>query len=246
MFNYIYFLYVLYINMPHFIESIKKYLKNCKVFVDVGSQVGIYTKLAYENMENGIIYSFEPQPERINKEFLSLNKSNINVNYYHLALSDKNGKINLYKDTIGTKIKPNRQPTLVNTRTLDSMINNKEIKIPDIIKIDIEGGEYYMLLGSKDLIRKGKTIFFIEIHHQYLESEEINIKNVLDLFDKNIYNHEIIYLVDGKPINNNFYSVDLINNLKSENKYEIYLKSDGSTRKTRLIYYIFEPKILNN
>ena len=44
-----------------------------------------------------------------------------------------------------TKIKHDRTPTLVNTRTLDSMINNKEINIPDIIKIDIEGEEYYML-----------------------------------------------------------------------------------------------------
>ncbi|HMQ70187.1 MAG TPA: FkbM family methyltransferase [Ignavibacteria bacterium] len=46
--------------------------------------------------------------------------------------------------------------------TIDSLINNKEIEIPDIVKLDIQGFELEALKGATSLFGKSE-VFFIEI-----------------------------------------------------------------------------------
>jgi methyltransferase FkbM-like protein len=45
---------------------------------------------------------------------------------------------------------------------LDSLFPGETI--PDLVKIDVEGGEYRVLLGSTGLLKAGKTRFMVEVH----------------------------------------------------------------------------------
>jgi len=73
--------------------------------------------------------------------------------------------------------------TLVKTSTLDEM--SKKYGIPDLVKIDVEGDEYNVLLGGKYTINIGKTVFIIELHNdkQHQMVADILISSGYKLFD---------------------------------------------------------------
>ena len=229
----------------NFIGHIEKYLKNSEFFIDIGSHSGAYLEIAKKQMKKGIIYSFEPNSFRMSKlkklKLYFLN-TNVKINYFDKVVSDKDGIVKLYKDTISKEVKPNKKPKNVNSIKLDNLINGKE-KIPSVIKIDIEGGEYHALLGCKNLISRAVTHFFIELHHEYLNKQNIKIESIFNIFDLKKYKVNILFIKDGKPVENDFF-LDDIKRLSKNGNYMHYLKSDKSIRKTRLIYVHFEPKFL--
>jgi hypothetical protein len=47
---------------------------------------------------------------------------------------------------------------------MDSLIGRGE-RAPDVIKIDIEGGEFLALQGGRKLLVEKKPLLFIEVHH---------------------------------------------------------------------------------
>jgi hypothetical protein len=51
-------------------------------------------------------------------------------------------------------------------RTLDAFVKENKV-IPDILKVDIEGAEYDLLLGAIGTIRKYHPILYIEIHSEF-------------------------------------------------------------------------------
>ena len=203
-----------------FIGYIEKHLKNSDYFIDIGSHSGAYLEIAKKKMKNGIIYSFEPNSFRLSKlkklKLYFLN-TNVKIHYFDKVVSDN-----------------------VNSIKLDNIIKEKE-KIPSVIKIDVEGSEYHTLLGCKNLISRALTHFFVEIHHEYLNKQNIKMESLFNLFDLKKYKVNILYISDGKPIKNNFFLED-IKRLSENGNYTHYIKPDKSIRKTRLIYVHFEPK----
>ena len=151
--------------MPYFKGNIEKVLEKSKCFIDVGAHSGMYLDVAKENMKKGVILAFEPNLWRISKiKKLSLFLKNIKVKikYINKVATNKNGELYLYKDTISREVKPKRTPSIVKSVILDDYLNEKNIEIPDVIKIDVEGGEFSVLDGCKKIISKNKTHFFIK------------------------------------------------------------------------------------
>ena len=48
---------------------------------------------------------------------------------------------------------------------IDSFINTQDARIPDIIKIDVEGAELLVLQGGKEFFKNHKPIIFMEVHN---------------------------------------------------------------------------------
>ena len=75
----------------------------------------------------------------------------------------------------------------MNTLTIDSFINTPDARIPDIIKIDVEGAELLVLKGGKEFFKNHKPIIFMEVHniimmfyvHKFLLEHGYNVQ-VLD------------------------------------------------------------------
>jgi FkbM family methyltransferase len=63
--------------------------------------------------------------------------------------------------------------------TLDAIFSDVE---PDLVKMDVEGGEYRVLMGSLGLLRKGKTRFLVEVHPWGDPSIGKRESDVFDLF----------------------------------------------------------------
>ena len=138
---------------------------NC---IDIGCHKGEILELILRYAPEGNHYAFEPIPYLFNQlEKKYKNKALI----YPYALSDKAGKSSFqfvknapaYSGIKKRKYditKPDVEEIKVEIRTLDEIIP-KNTKI-DFIKIDVEGGEYNVLKGAKNLLKSSFPVVVFE------------------------------------------------------------------------------------
>ena len=77
----------------------------------------------------------------------------------------------------------------VESVSVDSFCQENNVK-PDLIKVDIEGGEIKMLEGAKEVIKKFKPIIFLSYHPIHIKRLGFSKKKIFHLLDK--FNYKII------------------------------------------------------
>jgi len=146
----------------------KKLLKKDSCCIDIGCHKGEILDCMLKQSPKGNHYAFEPIPSFFDK--LQTKYTNSNVKLYPYALSDKEGKsvFNFVKNApaySGIKKRhydiknPEIEEIEVELNILDNLFLKDE-KI-DFIKIDVEGAEFEVLKGGKNLLKQQKpTILF--------------------------------------------------------------------------------------
>jgi FkbM family methyltransferase len=182
---------------------LKRFLKKkTKIILDVGANVGNWTKIANLYAPQAKVYSFEPHHktfEILAKNFISKSNTVYPVN---IAISDSEeskpfftwadeanpdqSELNsffirpiLYESTSST-------PLAVETKvtTLDKFCNQNMISNIDYLKIDTEGNEYFVLKGAEQLLKEKKVqIIQFEYGGTYLDSNT-TLKQVFELLKK--------------------------------------------------------------
>ena len=144
------------------------------VFYDVGAHIGFVSMLASKLVgHDGIVYSFEPLPANIKLLNKHLTENHIdNCLIVQKAVADHSGTINLHYDS---SVSPT--PSIHNTK--GQSINVRSISLdefsvdhewPDLIKVDVEGAEVEVLIGSKKLlVDEQAPAWIIEVHSKELE-----------------------------------------------------------------------------
>jgi FkbM family methyltransferase len=180
-------------NEPETFKFVMKQIKNCKVFVDVGANIGGYAIRAAKYCK---VYAIEPLPR--NYKILKINEklNNVKINSFNIAAGNKNGKVKLYY-TPGnwgiSSIKYEQKAFIeVEMKPLDKIINEESI---DLTKIDVEGAEDLVLEGARNCLRRTKMLI-IEYHkhsifnvYKILKEEGFSYKKILDnniLFTKSV------------------------------------------------------------
>ena len=143
--------------------------------VDLGGNIGIFTRYAHQCGANKII-TFEPD-----KRYFKLLKQNAPKNsiLFNAAISDKVGKMILTESehlggsNLWAELNPLQNQYEVNTYTLDYILENGLIPKIDFLKVDIEGSEIIALNGiSDDNLRNIRNIA-VEYHHEHLKFDEL-------------------------------------------------------------------------
>lgn len=149
-------------------KILKKCLKRNYNCIDIGCHKGEILNLMLKYAPDGKHYAFEPIPYLFNElEKKYKNKSKI----FPYALSDTNGEstFQLVRNApaySGIKIRrydiknPIIEEIKVELKTLDNIISLDE-KI-HFIKIDVEGGEFGVIKGAKNLLIKNKPFILFE------------------------------------------------------------------------------------
>ena len=159
---------------PETIEWINNFRKGKKIFWDIGANIGIYSLYTAAKFKNIKIYCFEPSTSnlRILSRNISVNKFQNQIFINPLPLSNKNNKFLLMNEskfnegealnTFGEKFnfegkifKPENSYRLLST-TINSLLKNKILKIPNYIKIDVDGLEHLILSQANILLRSNK------------------------------------------------------------------------------------------
>lgn len=175
---------------PQLFKELIKDLDSNSIVLDIGANIGIYSKLMAKT--GAKVYSYEPNPfafERLKENC----KSYKNINLFNKAVSNENTTKKLFfhenhnadpiKWSTGSSIdstKPNVSSDSVEVECVD-IYKILEGKSFDIVKIDVEGHEIEILnrIIDKDLIQNFKNIF-VEMHDDkmdHLKSKSVELRN---------------------------------------------------------------------
>jgi FkbM family methyltransferase len=158
-------------------RQIANELKPGDVFYDLGANVGFYTLLAARRLITGSVYAFEPLPKNIAylREHLKLNRVS-NVELLELAVCDFVGIASFEEgDNSSVGHLGGGSSTQVHTATLDSLLLQRKILPPSLIKIDIEGAELLALKGACEAFKRFRPVLFLATHSRELHNECVQL-----------------------------------------------------------------------
>ncbi len=136
------------------------------VVFDIGANVGFYTLVAATRPGRPAVFAFEPLPRNV--QFLhrhaSINGLD-NVTIVEAAVAD----------TVGTaRFDPGPHASMghldgggslaVRSTTIDALVLDEQLPMPDLIKIDVEGAELQVLTGADRVVRHRRPILYVATH----------------------------------------------------------------------------------
>jgi len=138
------------------------------VVFDIGAHVGFYTLLSVEKVgSRGKVVSFEPLPRNLEilKKHLKMNHCDTRVTLIEDAVAKKNGSkfFEVSPLSAGGHLNDN-EGLKIQTVSLDELFFNELVPQPDLIKMDIEGGEFDALLGANKLLSDHHPVIFLATH----------------------------------------------------------------------------------
>lgn len=174
--------------------AFEKTIKRNTVVYDIGANVGYFSLLAAVlTGPQGQVAAFEPLPRNVEflQKHISLNCLD-NIKVIEAAVSDHEGRaaFELGASTAMGHIGEvgELEVSLVN---LDGMLSRGELMPPDTIKIDVEGAEFEVLQGARDLLTQYHPTLFLDTHQREAHQKAIQFLTDLD------YQFEIL---DGKNL----------------------------------------------
>jgi len=186
-------------------EVFKNSIKKGDIVVDVGASIGYYTLIAAKIVgDTGKVFAFEPESKNfeILKKNVEINKYN-NVTLEQKAVSDVNGKINLYLSKgIGfhSTINPDTTTPIIPIESVKLDDYFRELNLIDkidFVKIDVEGAEFRVLNGMNTILEQSKNLkIFTEFMKYFLVQVGVEPKDMLNLLLNNGF--ELSYVDDVK------------------------------------------------
>jgi FkbM family methyltransferase len=131
----------------------------------------------------GKIYSFEPQKLMFEIQLSSITKNNItNIEVFNCGLGEENKESEMnpidYELSVHIgDLSVGSGGEKIQIKRMDSIITEKV----DFIKIDVQGYEKYVLLGSEEIIKNYKPTIIIEIESHQLLRFNYSLQELFDL-----------------------------------------------------------------
>lgn len=149
---------------------IKKYFKWDKpIIFDVGGYKGDYVSVSDKLFSDSTIYTFEPIPALATILRETFNTSST-IHVQEIALSNTDGEQPIYfsKMNDGCSSLSERVaaggtealPIMVKVKTLDTFCEENNISHINVLKMDVEGGEFDILMGAKKILLNTDVIQF--------------------------------------------------------------------------------------
>ncbi len=130
---------------------------------DIGAHIGYFTRLAARRVgSGGRVFAFEPDTE--NRALLHANTSSYsNVEVRGEAVTDTDGTSAFYhvpqsSGCHSTVEQSGAERTEVPSTSLDTFMHMHDVASLDVIKMDIEGGEWKALLGMERALGTAKHL----------------------------------------------------------------------------------------
>jgi FkbM family methyltransferase len=153
---------------PQVLEAIATRLRPGASYWDVGAHLGYMVAVASRLVgPTGTVVAFEPNPENVRRLRRTIELNDLrNVMVRDVALSDHLGESQFFlsgSSSMGSLLPgPSGTPTVhVRTSTIDEEL--KTVPIPDLVKIDVEGGEDAVLAGATGLIEHHRPELIVEV-----------------------------------------------------------------------------------
>ncbi len=153
--------------MDYMLMHLKSNGLECKSILDVGANKASWSRMAKEIFPKADFYLIEPQVE-MESSLKSFTNEYPNSSYFLNGAGALNEILTLtiWDDLVGSSLLPKEDISLLKTGKqrkiqivkIDDLIENGEIKKPDIVKLDIQGYELEALKGAE------KTFGYTEVY----------------------------------------------------------------------------------
>ena len=160
---------------------LQSHLKPGAVLYDVGAHIGLFSLIAARELGvQGSVFVFEPDPANVRRIEEHASRNGLDA----LGIIPKaawfiDGRMkfqracsqsSMNRGAIAEDNSVASESTIeVETVTLDSF--GREHALPSIVKIDVEGSEAAVLLGSEGIFRSVKPVVICEVHHLQAASD---------------------------------------------------------------------------
>jgi len=192
---------------PNTFEVFDIFVRQGMIVADVGSNIGYFTRYLSKKVTNsGKVFAFEPIPATCQRlhETIHLNGLS-NVEIVAAAVSNTENPVTMflshthYMASLDSSWAGQQGGNIsVNAVRLDSFFKKRGIK-PDLIKMDIEGGEYELLASSNLGNPQAMIIEFHSINERYDEFTSMVENLKLNYFIAHIHINNFANIHFGVP-----------------------------------------------
>lgn len=179
------------------LRLIRELAPGLEVVFDVGANVGDWTRTLSSLNSKTTIHAFEPTMGAFSK--LVANNFPSNIHPHRLALSSDRGtaQVHLFGEASGMNslhnrhgledsngLSPSTQSEEVKLETVDAFCKANSVRSIDFLKIDTEGHEVDVLMGSRECHLKG-VIGYIQFEYggTYIDSKRL-LKEVFEFYSE--------------------------------------------------------------
>ncbi len=225
----------LFTKEPETIKWIDNFsVKSNSTFWDIGANIGLYSIYAAAKHKNLNVISFEPALSnlRVLSRNISINNFSNKIKIFQVALSNKKNTFQEFNESIfqeggslntfgekfgfdGNLINKKNTYSIYGT-TLNYLVENEILEIPDYIKIDVDGIEHLILSGANKFLKNDKIKgICVEINEKFLQQK----KSISDLLINSDFTFQDKATVRDKNVNDDFsetFNFFYIKNLKKK------------------------------
>lgn len=167
------------------IAFLKRVMRADSVVLDIGANIGMFALAAARIAPNASIHCFEPSPIpfRCLQRSIELNELSLRVWVNPSAVSADEGERNFYLHAQGESAfdglhdtgRANTVRTIqVPVTTIDVYVIKAGLARLDLMKIDTEGAEIFVLQGARQTLRTFRPVIIFEANRLNLESYKID------------------------------------------------------------------------
>lgn len=180
---------------PYETELMKRLFTKKTKFIDIGAHIGYYSLLCASASPDCRIISLEPEPENFQILQKNISANNMkNISAYNIAVSDKTSKADFFIGPSGNSgdnrffsddFRVNdqeRKKINVECVKLDELLIENMMK-PDMIKMDIQGGEMLALKGMTETLNHDQLVLFTEFWPKGILSNGSSPQDFLNLIN---------------------------------------------------------------
>ena len=171
------------------VELIQRISTGVGLHIDIGANIGWFSLILGKSYPNARIISFEPIKESFNYLISNLTVNNIkNVETYCKAVMEKSGTVKFFFSPESSVLSSaenilsyeKASEVLVESVTIDEFLSERDQVNVEMLKCDVEGAEYNVILGGINMIKKSTPVIILELFHEWSKKFNYHPNEVLN------------------------------------------------------------------
>lgn len=162
------------------------------VFFDVGANIGFFTLVASRFVgDRGGLYAFEARASIAKSAEKNFRRNGLDAIVIPVAVGDSNGTTTLLvaEHPGGSTIEQSKAVTTLRVQsvdlvTLDHLVESGRVRVPDVVKIDVEGAEPAVVRGMHSTLERHRPIVLFELDDAELSKVERQYVDMQTMFSE--------------------------------------------------------------